>query len=297
MEKKEILVLPEHKGQRIDVFLAKEINLPRSQIKKLINSQNITIINKSLKSSYQLIGNETIFIDIQEQKQSIEPISGKLEILHEDNDILVINKPADLIVHPGAGPDKITLVNYLLAYTKDLSNENGEERPGIIHRLDKDTSGVIVIAKNNKAHKFIADQFKNRTVKKIYIALVLNELRKESGEINTPIGRHPKIRTKMHTLKKDIASDQYRNAITKYKVLDYKANKSLLEVQILTGRTHQIRVHLASIGYPIFGDPIYGNKRGKKQLLHAYKLSFKHPNGKDVDFVTPKPKWSNIYNF
>jgi 23S rRNA pseudouridine1911/1915/1917 synthase len=222
-------------------------------------------------------------------KIEAQPEAMDLEILFEDDDLLVINKPAGLVVHPGAGHQTHTLVNALLAHCKNLSGIGGKERPGIVHRLDKETSGALVIAKNDAAHRDLAKQFADRTIGKIYLALVAGTLRKSSGTIDAPIARHPVQRKKM-----SVARRAGRSAKTEYRVLRSSGDASLVECTIHSGRTHQIRVHLHHLGHPVLGDKLYGGKRAgsfPRQMLHAWKLSFRHPRtGKTMNFTAPIPQ-------
>lgn len=290
---------PENQGQRLDLFLAAKLDLSRSRIKQLIESASITLNNKSIKASHMLGPEDTIQIALPpSQKLELTPIDLELDIIYEDDDVVLINKPIGMTVHPGAGTGENTLVHGLLHHCKNLSGIGGVERPGIIHRLDKDTSGIILIAKNDLAHQHLTRQFKERTITKIYLALIEGRLNQPAGEINLPIGRHPAYRQKMMAFKNIAEAKLHhaRSACTRYHTLTEKNNKTLLEVQLLTGRTHQIRVHLAAIGHPIIGDPIYNHKPGKQQLLHAYRIKFCHPRQLvDMEFTASPPGWTKSY--
>jgi len=216
------------------------------------------------------------------EKSKLEAENIPLDIIYEDKDILVINKPRGLTVHPGAGNRSGTLVNALLHHCRDLSGIGGVERPGIVHRLDKDTSGILLVAKNDKAHQVLSAQFKDRTIQKTYLAIVKGNPKKDEGTIAEPIGRHPVNRKKM------AVSHKGREAVTHYKVLKRFKEYSLVELKPKTGRTHQLRVHLAHIGHSILGDPVYG--KGNAQLLHAYKIKFTHPRTeKELEFEAKLP--------
>ena len=217
------------------------------------------------------------------------PEKVALFVLFEDDDLIVINKPAGISVHPGAGRKSGTLVNALLSHCKDLSGIGGKERPGIVHRLDKETSGCLVVAKNDFAHNDLARQFASRTIDKIYLTLVAGKLRRASGSIVAPIARH-----RVHRKKMMIAREGGRMARTDFKVVRTGREASLLECRLHSGRTHQIRVHLQHLGYPILGDTVYGGRRAgqfSRQMLHAWKLGFDHPRGKRrMDFEAPLPE-------
>jgi 23S rRNA pseudouridine1911/1915/1917 synthase len=280
-------------NQRLDIYLSrKDLGLSRSWIQKLISSGKIKVNNSVVKPSYKVRVKDRIEITIPKPRPlKIEPEKIPLNILYEDRDLIVVNKPRGMVVHPGAGVSSGTLVNALLYYCKDLSGIGGVLRPGIVHRLDKDTSGVLVVAKNDFTHLALSKQFKERSINKRYIALVKGRVLKEEGKIKASIGRHPVKRKKMAA-----GVRRAREAITSYKVLEKFKDFTLLEAIPETGRTHQIRVHLSHIGYPIVGDPKYGGRIGlrkemKGQALHAQTLGFIHPRTKEyMEFNAPLSK-------
>jgi len=272
----------EEKGIRLDAYLAKKNNdLSRTAIQRLIEEENILVNNSKVKASYKVIENDEIEINIPEAKElELKAEDIEIEVVYEDDNIIVVNKPKGLVVHPANGNLDGTLVNALMKICKDsLSGIGGEIRPGIVHRLDKDTSGILVVAKNDKSHINLSEQIKNREMEKIYIALVRGYIKENEATINMPIGRSNQDRKKMAVNKNG------KEAITHFKVLkryEKNTNKySLLEIKIDTGRTHQIRVHLAQIGYPVIGDYIYSNGKNEfgivGQCLHSKSLKFKHP--------------------
>ena len=289
--------------RRLDHFLSEQ-NLPltRSQIKKLIDAKFVKVNHSLVKASCQIKNGDLIEVHLNEpQEPGIEPQNIPLNILFEDDYIVVVNKPAGMVVHPAAGNYSGTLVNALLFHCSFLSGVGGILRPGIVHRLDKGTSGLLVVAKNDIAHQSLSRQFKNRSVQKVYIALVYNQMKESYGKIDLEIGRHYTDRKKMST-----HTSKGRSAVTSWKVLQQYNYLSLLEVSIQTGRTHQIRVHLATFHHPIVGDTVYGNKKAlskrknmplEKQLkslerpfLHAHKLGFLHPqDDKFHEFIAPLP--------
>lgn len=286
-------VLEENIGQRIDVYLSERINdMSRSHIQKLVNEKNIFVNDKETKSNYKLKASDLIKVIIPEPaKLDLAAEDIDIEILYEDEDLAVVNKPQGMVVHPAAGNYTGTLVNALLGKCSNLSSINGVIRPGIVHRIDKDTSGILVIAKNDNSHKHLAEQIKNHTVKRVYIALVEGIIKDEQGTINLPIGRHPVERKKMAVVNKN-----GRQATTHYKVIERYRENTLVEARLETGRTHQIRVHMAYIGHPLVGDPVYGYKKQKYRLkgqaLHARTLGFIHPTkGEYMEFSTPLPEY------
>ena len=277
MEEKKLVLQKNDEGIRLDKIIANKIDLSRSMIQKLIEDENIKVNGKLEKTSYKVKENDIITIKIEEPKDiEIKPENIPLNIVFEDSDILVINKQKGLVVHPGNGNKDGTLVNAIMAYCKDsLSGIGGEIRPGIVHRIDKDTSGLLIIAKNDKSHINISNQIKEHKVKKTYIALVRGVIKENEATIDMPIGRSTKDRTKM------AVSKNGKNAVTHIKVLKRYDKFTLIEVNIETGRTHQIRVHMAEIGYPIVGDYVYSNGKNpfgvEGQMLHSKRLEFVHP--------------------
>ena len=290
---KNVIVNENDKGKRLDIYIAENFNeLSRTMIKKLIESNNILVNDKSEKVSYKVQANDNISIDIPEAKETkLKAQEIPLDIVYEDSDIIVINKPKGMVVHPANGNPDGTLVNAILSICKNsLSGIGGELRPGIVHRLDKDTSGLIIVAKNDKAHINMSEQIKERNVKKTYIALVRGNVPEEEATINMPIGRSTKDRKKMAVTKNG------KQAITHFKVLKRYSKYTLLEIKIETGRTHQIRVHMAEIGYPVVGDAVYSNGKNEfgieGQMLHAYKLEFMHPiTNKHMELTAPLPQY------
>lgn len=290
---KNVIVNENDKGKRLDIYIAENFNeLSRTMIKKLIESNNILVNDKSEKVSYKVQANDNISIDVPEAKETkLKAQEIPLDIIYEDSDIIVVNKPKGMVVHPANGNPDGTLVNAILSICKNsLSGIGGELRPGIVHRLDKDTSGLIIVAKNDKAHINMSEQIKERNVKKTYIALVRGNVPEEEATINMPIGRSTKDRKKMAVTKNG------KQAITHFKVLKRYSKYTLLEIKIETGRTHQIRVHMAEIGYPVVGDAVYSNGKNEfgieGQMLHAYKLKFMHPiTNKHMELTAPLPQY------
>ncbi len=277
-KKRKFKVGVEEKNLRLDLYLTqKDLGLSRAHIQTLIKAGQVIVNGSVRRSSYKVKISEEIVIVIPEpQKLEVKPEPISLHILYEDEYIIVVNKPVGMIVHPASGIYSGTLVNALLYHCDNLSGINGVLRPGIVHRLDKDTSGVLVVAKENVAHLGLAQQMQERKIEKKYIALVYNNFKERQGTINAPLGRHPVNRKKMSVLSKG------KEAITHFKVLKQFADFALLEITPLTGRTHQIRVHLSYIKHPIIGDKVYGRKETenvgmKRQALHAYSLRFCHP--------------------
>ncbi|MCL2859829.1 MAG: RluA family pseudouridine synthase [Oscillospiraceae bacterium] len=253
-------------------------SISRTMIQKLIDSGNVKVNETIQKASYKVSRNDIIEVLLEEpvERLDIKPQNIDLDVIYEDEDIIVINKPKGLVVHPGNGNLEGTLVNAVMARCKgSLSGIGGEIRPGIVHRLDKDTSGIIIVAKNDNAHLNLSTQIKNREVKKTYIALVRGVIKENQATIDMPIGRHINVRVKM-AVRKD-----GKSAVTHFTVLKRYESYTLLKINIETGRTHQIRVHLAEIGHPIVGDMVYSNGKNpfnvEGQMLHASKIEFKHP--------------------
>lgn len=278
MEEKSYKINEELIGIRLDKAISmKDENISRQAVQRLIDEENILVNGKKTKASYRLSLNDVVSIKKEEPKElELKAEDIPLDIIYEDKDIIVINKQKGLVVHPGNGNPDGTLVNAIMNYCKDsLSGIGGKIRPGIVHRIDKDTSGLLIVAKNDEAHIKLSQQIKNHEVKKTYIALVRGVVTANKGTIDMPIARSTKDRTKM------AVSKSGKNAITHFNVLERFKNYTLLEVNIETGRTHQIRVHLAQIGYPIVGDGVYSNGKNpfgvEGQMLHSQKLEFVHP--------------------
>jgi 23S rRNA pseudouridine1911/1915/1917 synthase len=278
-------------GDRVDKFLASKINnISRSYLQKLIKDKRVLLNDKIVKNSTKIsIGDELIVYIPPTEEYKLEPYDVELDIIYEDDAIIVINKAAGIVVHPAHGNRNHTLVNALLAYTDELSGINGVKRPGIVHRLDKDTSGAIVIAKKNDSYQELIKQFKERKIRKIYRAIVKGRVPYEKGKIDAPIGRSLNNRKKMA-----VTGKNSKRAISTFNVLDYLGNYTYIEVKLETGRTHQIRVHLSYMGFPILGDKKYSSAKDnlgvKRQLLHAYELGLFHPvTGKWMEFIAPLP--------
>ena len=279
MNIKKIKVNDEFEGKRIDVYISSvDTQLSRTMIQKLIQEKNIKVNGKIVKAPYKVVLGDEIEMEIPEPKEiNLKPQNIPLDVIYEDNDIIVINKPKGMVVHPANGNPDGTVVNAVMALCKDsLSGIGGEVRPGIVHRLDKNTSGIMIIAKNDKAHINLSEQLKNHEVKKTYIALVRGIINENEATIDMPISRSKNDRKKMSV------NRDGKNAITHFKVLGrYKDKYTLLKVNIETGRTHQIRVHLAHIGHPVIGDDVYSNGKNEwgisGQCLHAWKIEFHHP--------------------
>lgn len=284
----------EDAGQRIDVFLAENMeSLSRSGVQKLLEREYIRVNGKCVKANYKLRENDVMDIEIPEAKETkILPENIPLDILYEDEDVIVVNKPQGMVVHPAPGHISGTLVNALLFHCgSGLSGMNGEKRPGIVHRIDKDTSGVLMAAKTNTAHYFLAEQLARHSITRKYNAIVFNGFAEEEGTVDRPIGRNPQDRKKMAITEKG-----GRRAVTHYKVLERLEKYTLIEAQLETGRTHQIRVHMTSIGHPLLGDLVYGPKKQPcslaGQALHARILGFQHPaTGAYMEFEAPLPPY------
>ena len=285
----------EYSGNRIDkALIMMDSNLSRMTVQRLINDGKILVNNKSVKVSYKTkVGDEITIEEEEPQKIDIVAQDIPIDVLYEDKDIIVVNKPKGMVVHPANGNPDGTVVNAIMNLCGDsLSGIGGKIRPGIIHRLDKDTSGVLIVAKNDNAHVNISNQIKNRETKKYYIALVRGVIKENEATINMPIGRSKKDRKKMAVTKDG------KEAITHFRVIKRYDNYTLLEIKIDTGRTHQIRVHLAEIGHPVVGDYIYSNGKNpfgvEGQMLHAKQIEFKHPStGEQMKIEAPVPDYFN----
>lgn len=284
----------ENKNVRIDVFLS-DVNkeVTRSHIKKLIDDEQVTVNGKTVKPSYKLNIGDKVKIIIPEPKElEINPLDYPLDIIYEDEDILIVNKEKGMVVHPAPGHYDDTLVNAIMHHCKDnLSGINGELRPGIVHRIDRDTSGILVICKNDMAHNNIAAQLKEHSIKRRYYAIVCGNIKEDEGTVDAPIGRNPNDRKKMQANVKN-----GRHAVTHFKVLERFGNYTYVECELETGRTHQIRVHMKLIGHPLLGDSVYGAHKSpfklEGQTLHAGVLGFIHPRtGEYVEFKADLPEY------
>jgi 23S rRNA pseudouridine1911/1915/1917 synthase len=294
MEQKNFIVDESCDGMRIDKYLSLLMEgCSRSYIQKIIKDKAVSVDLKPVKASYCISTGENVFIDLPEPvRLDIEAENIPLDILYEDEDVLLVNKPKDMVVHPAPGHYTGTLVNAVMYHCRDhLSTINGVFRPGIVHRIDKDTTGVLVICKNDKAHQAIAEQLSVHNITRAYHAIVYNNLKNDSGTIDAPIGRMDVDRKKM-----GINYKNGRPAVTHYKVLERFGNYTYIECRLETGRTHQIRVHMASIGHPLVGDTVYGPAKDsfklQGQALHAKLLGFVHPTtGEYVEFEAPLPDY------
>ncbi len=290
----EQIIVESGANSRIDSYLAQRQNCSRVTIQRLLEKGNILINGKQVKPSYKVQENDEIQIEKEEPKEvKMKAQKIPISILYEDENMLVVNKPKGMVVHPANGNPDGTLANAVMAICKDsLSGIGGEIRPGIVHRLDKNTSGVVIIAKNDATHIALSDMLKNHQIEKTYIALVRGIVKENEGTIDMPIARSNSDRKKM------AVNRDGKNAITHFKVLErfYDEDVTLLEIKIETGRTHQIRVHLSHIGYPVIGDDVYSNGKNrwgiKGQCLHAKSLKFQHPiTGKEMYIEAPVPEY------
>ena len=297
MGEKVQFVVSKQAGMRVDKALAELLpDMSRSYLQKIIKNQSVIVNEKIVKSNYKMVSGDVIELEIPEPvEMDILPEKIDLNILYEDDDIIVINKPKDMVVHPAAGHYSGTIVNGLLYHCKDnLSGINGVLRPGIVHRIDRNTTGAIVICKNDIAHRFIAEQLKEHSITRKYNAIVYNCFNVEEGSVDAPIGRHPVDRKKMA-----INYNNGKRAVTHYRVLENLAGKyAHIECQLETGRTHQIRVHMTSINHPLLGDDVYGPAKCpyklEGQTLHARVLGFVHPATKKyMEFEAPLPDYFN----
>jgi len=279
-------------GVRLDLFISNKFeDKSRSYIQGVIEGGNAIVNGKCRKSNFKLKLGDIITLKIPEPVElNVKAEDIPLDILYEDSDVIVINKPQDMVVHPAPGNYSGTLVNALLNHCTDLSGINGVLRPGIVHRIDKDTSGALVVAKNDNAHNSLAAQLKDHSMTRSYVALVEGVIKSDEGTIDAPIGRHPKDRIKMAIV------ESGKKAVTHYKVIERFDKYTLVECNLETGRTHQIRVHMAKIGHPLVGDLIYGFKKQsfnlKGQVLHAKRLGFIHPRTNEyMEFASPLPDY------
>lgn len=292
MDTFDLQITAEENSKRLDSLLAEKIDgVSRSYIQKLIGEEQILVNDKKIKSNYKVKTGDSVWIEIPDAAPiDILPEPMDLDIVYEDSDLIVVNKPAGMVVHPAHGHYTGTLVNGLMAHCSDLSGINGKMRPGIVHRIDKDTSGLLMIAKNDMAHAHLAAQLKEHSTKRAYYALVQGLISEPAGEIDAPIGRHEMDRKKMAVTLKNS-----KEARTHYYVKKRFQKHTLIECRLETGRTHQIRVHMSYLGYPLVGDPLYGTRKNNLgftgQALHAYALGFIHPRtGEEMYFEAPLPE-------
>ena len=288
MKEEKLLVNDINESVRIDKYLTDNTEYTRNKIQNLIDSGNILVNGKTIKNSYKVSNNDEIIIKEKEEDVSIKAEDIPVDIIYEDDDVIVVNKKSGMVVHPAVGNYSGTLVNALMYKSKSLSTINGEFRPGIVHRIDKDTSGLLIVAKNDKAHAFLADSLKDKKIKRKYIALVDGVINHDTGTIDAPIGRDDKDRKKMC-----VTSINSKEAITHFKVIERYKKATLLECILDTGRTHQIRVHMKYINHPVVNDPVYGKKLYGDfgQMLHAKEIEFIHPTTKELmKFSSDVPK-------
>ncbi|WP_346847930.1 MULTISPECIES: RluA family pseudouridine synthase [unclassified Clostridium] len=292
MDFKNYIIEEENVGKRLDLFVSEnEVDMSRSFVQGIIEKQQVKVNGQIRKSNYKLRVGDQVRVELAEPVElQVEAEDIPLDIIYEDSDVIVINKPQDMVVHPAPGNYTGTLVNGLLYHCKDLSGINGVIRPGIVHRIDKDTSGVLVVAKNDKSHNSLAMQLKDHSMKRTYYAIVEGIVKEEEGTVRNNIGRHPVERIKMAVVKDG------KEAITNYKVLDRFKSNTLVECRLETGRTHQIRVHMAHLHHPLIGDQVYGYKKQKFKLqgqaLHAKNLGFIHPTtGEYMEFDSQLPEY------
>lgn len=270
-----VLKVEEEEKERIDKYLAKHLDYSRSLIAKMLEDEFILVNGKKIKANYVVKENDEISIkDGYVEEIDIEPENIPINIIYEDNDIIIVNKESGMVVHPGSGNFSGTLVNALMYYTNNLSDINGEVRPGVVHRIDKDTSGIMIVAKNNKAHEVLADMLSKHEINREYVALLKGEFMHDTATIDAPIGRDKTDRKKM-----TVTADGSKKAVTHLKVLERYKGYTLVRLSLETGRTHQIRVHMNYIGYPIYNDPVYTSSSASEfgQFLHSASIDFVHP--------------------
>ncbi len=290
-EQEKLLITENEAGQRADVGLASLLELTRSNMQKLLEDGRAVKGSKVLKANYKLkLGDEIIVTLPEPQPLDVQPENIPIDIIYEDEDVVVVNKARGMVVHPAAGNYNGTLVNTLLYHCKNLSGINGVIRPGIVHRLDKDTSGIMICAKNDAAHVSLSEQIQSKTAKRTYMAVVRGNIKTDSGVIETLIARDKNDRKKMAVVKED-----GRNAVTEYEVMERFGKYTIVKCKLLTGRTHQIRVHMEYLGYPLVGDPKYSPKKTpfaiNGQALHSLTLDFIHPRtGEQMHFEAPLPE-------
>jgi len=292
MDVKNYTIDEENVGKRLDLFVSEnEVDMSRSFVQGIIEKQQVKVNGQIKKSNYKLRIGDQVQVELAEPVElQVEAEDIPLDIVYEDRDVIVINKPQDMVVHPAPGNYTGTLVNGLLHHCKDLSGINGVIRPGIVHRIDKDTSGVLIVAKNDKSHNSLAMQLKDHSMKRTYYAIVEGIVKEDEGTVKTNIGRHPVERIKMAVVKDG------KEAITNYKVLERFKSNTLVECRLETGRTHQIRVHMSHLHHPLIGDQVYGYKKQRFKLqgqaLHAKNLGFIHPTtGEYMEFDSQLPEY------
>lgn len=275
---------------RLDLYLSKKLDYSRSRIVKMIKSNNILVNGKEVKNSYILKVGDVIEVgEYEEEEMNLIPEDIPINIVYEDDDVIVVDKPNGMVVHPAIGNTHGTLVNALLYHSKNLSNINGEFRPGIVHRIDAYTTGLLMVAKNNKSHEILSEELSKKETTRKYIALVWGVINEDTATIDAPIGRDDKDRKKMC-----VTGVNSKDAVTNLRVLKRFKNATLIELKLETGRTHQIRVHMNYIGHPVVNDPVYGKRKlidDSGQCLHAYELGFIHPStGKYMEFKSELPE-------
>ena len=284
------LVIDRDANERIDSYLSTELDFSRSKVVKMIKNNEILVNDKPTKNSYVLKAGDSVTVnEHEEDPMNVEPENIPLDIVYEDNDVIVVNKPNGMVVHPAVGNTHGTLVNALLYHANNLSTINGTFRPGIVHRIDAYTTGLLMVAKNDKAHEILAEELSKKETTRKYVALVWGVIKEDTATIDAPIGRDIKDRKKMA-----VTSVNSKNAITHLRVLKRYKDATLIELKLETGRTHQIRVHMNYIGHPVVNDPVYGSRKlidETGQCLHAMELGFKHPTtGEFMDFKSELPE-------
>lgn len=289
-----IIINENDMNERLDIVLTKILDCSRNKITNLIKDEKVLVNNMPVKGGYLTKNGDEVEIDFVEKEMTAEPEKMELDIIYEDDDVIVVNKANGIVVHPAAGNYTGTLVNGLLYHSKSLSSINGEFRPGIVHRIDADTTGLLMVAKNDYAHESLAKQLEEKTTYRIYYALVWGVINNETGTIDAPIGRDPKDRKKMA-----VVPENSKDAVTHFKVLERYKNATLIELKLETGRTHQIRVHMKYIGHPVVNDSVYSNKKlydQTGQCLHAKKIGFIHPRTNEyLEFDSELPEcFTNI---
>lgn len=290
METKNLTAGPEHQGMRCDAFVAQQSGLSRSAVQRLMELGHVRLNGAAAGKNERIQAGDRAELLLPDPKPArAQAQEIPLDIVYEDQDVIVVNKPKGMTVHPAAGNEDGTLVNALLAHCGDsLSGVGGETRPGIVHRIDKDTSGLLIVAKNDRAHGFLAAQLADHSLYREYEAVVLGNLKDDRGTIDAPIGRSRRDRKKMA-----VVGREGRRAVTHYQVLGRYPGYTHVQCRLETGRTHQIRVHMASVGHPIAGDPLYGNKGDRSglssQCLHARRITFRHPDGREMTLECPLP--------